>query len=103
MYIGINGCSLKTSENLEVVKRIPLDRLLLETGECVSRSKRRRTDEDVDAPWCTPTSSHVSSAYLPSPDSPMVLRKVAKPEKWAEGMGVKGRMEPAEVSGIMTE
>ena len=32
LYIGVNGCSFKTQDNIEVVKQIPLDRILLETG-----------------------------------------------------------------------
>lgn len=29
--IGVNGCSMKTAENIEVVKAVPLDRLQIET------------------------------------------------------------------------
>jgi len=34
LFIGLNGCSLRTDESLENAKNLPLDRLLLET-ECV--------------------------------------------------------------------
>ena len=32
MYVGVSGSSLKKEENLEVVKEIPTDQMLLETG-----------------------------------------------------------------------
>lgn len=80
LYIGLNGCSLKTEENLAAARAVPLDRLLVET----------------DAPWCSVTSTHASSAFFAQ-----VVDKV-KPEKLVlgAGKGAKGRNEPAEVVGI---
>ena len=31
MFVGINGCSLKTQENLQVVKELPLQNILVES------------------------------------------------------------------------
>ena len=45
LYIGLNGCSLKTQENCEVAKRVPLDKLMIET----------------DCPYCDIRNSHFSS------------------------------------------
>lgn len=106
LYIGVNGCSLKTAENCAVVKAIPLDRLMLET----------------DGPWCEIRPSHEGSKYLTQdkPDgqdvkadeqpgskkskkqSPAPQRrfKVVKKEKWEEGAMVKGRNEPCTIEKV---
>lgn len=73
LFIGVNGCSLRTEENLEVVKRIPLDRLMLET----------------DAPWCEMRPTHASYSMI---KTFLPLKK--KPDKFEWGEGVKGRCEP---------
>ena len=69
--------SLKTEDNLKVVKNIPLEHLMLET----------------DAPWCDIRNSHASSKLTTTNYSESY--KVAnKPNKWEMGGLVKGRNEP---------
>lgn len=81
LFIGLNGCSLKTEDNLATAAAVPLDRLLLET----------------DAPWCEPRPSHASATYLKdAPPNPGAVDK----KKWAEGKPVKGRNESAAVVAV---
>ncbi|KAI1958632.1 hypothetical protein LOZ58_005038 [Ophidiomyces ophidiicola] len=81
LNIGVNGCSLKTEENLEVVKAMPLDRIQIET----------------DGPWCEIRPSHASFKYVQ--DAP-VLPKAFKKERWQKGSMVKGRNEPVAISHV---
>jgi len=79
--IGINGCSLKTEENLAVTKEVPLERMQIET----------------DGPWCEIRPTHASSKYLK--DAPP-LPKAVKKEKWVADAMVKGRNEPCQISRV---
>lgn len=78
LYIGVNGCSLKTEANLQVAKAIPLDKLMLET----------------DCPYCEIRNSHAGSSFIKS-------RWDAKDKKKysAEAM-VKGRSEPCQIRQV---
>lgn len=78
LYIGVNGCSLKTEENMAVVKQIPLDRMLLET----------------DSPYCEVRNTHPSSQFVTT-RFPSI-----KKEKWSPNMMVKGRNEPCNVKQV---
>jgi TatD DNase family protein len=77
--IGINGCSLKTDNNLEVMAAVPLDRLLLET----------------DCPWCEVRPSHAGSRHV-------LTRHEAKDRKKHEaGKLVKSRNEPCCIAQVL--
>jgi TatD DNase family protein len=85
--IGVNGCSLKTAENCDVVKAIPLDRLQLET----------------DGPWCEMRPGHAGSAFakdLGFEENHGSPWKWVKKEKWVEGALVKGRNEPCLIEKV---
>jgi TatD DNase family protein len=75
LYIGLNGCSLKTAENLQVVKELPLDKILLET----------------DCPYCEIKPTHAGFGYVTT----KFEKKVEK--KFELGKMVKGRNEPCQM------
>ena len=76
MYFSIFFSSLKTAENLAVVKGIPSDRLMIET----------------DCPWCEVKASHAGYQFVKTKlaDSFPTVKK----EKWKDGCMIKGRNEP---------
>lgn len=90
LYIGVNGCSMRTEESVAVVREIPVDRLLLET----------------DAPWCDMRPTHASFKFVKQSDgkvgddAPYVVPAMRKKERFVAGEMVKGRNEPCMV-GMM--
>ncbi|KAM0255974.1 hypothetical protein ACHAQJ_005278 [Trichoderma viride] len=120
LHIGVNGCSLKTEENLTMVKEVTLDRIMLET----------------DGPWCEVRPSHAGYQYLiekkPEPEQPVQNGepqppagaaqqqtkrpkkqknqkkepdvpnrfKIVKKEQWQAGAMIKGRNEPCTIERV---
>lgn len=78
LYIGINGCSLKTEENLEVAKCIPSEKLMIET----------------DCPWCEIRPTHASYKYIKS------IFKKSK-DATDPSLQVKGRNEPMNLVQVL--
>lgn len=99
--IGVNGCSLRAEDSIEVVRQVPLERLQVET----------------DGPWCEMRPTHASAVYVKDgykgegqdeedPVANAILEKEkefkwVKKEKWAEGLLVKGRNEPCMIGRVV--
>ncbi|KAF9349891.1 TatD DNase [Mortierella sp. AD094] len=88
LYISINGCSMKTEENLKVTASVPLDRLMLET----------------DGPWCDIRPTHASFKHLSGMTEEQ--RELYKPatktkERFESGLMVKGRNEPCTIGQVL--
>lgn len=79
-YIGLNGCSLKTEQNLRTIKEIPNDKILIET----------------DSPWCGIRPSHAGFKLVQT-HFPVVKKK----EKWTPSTLIDSRNEPCQIIQVM--
>ncbi|CDO62213.1 TatD-like deoxyribonuclease, putative [Plasmodium reichenowi] len=87
LYIGVNGCSLKSLENINAVKKIPLNLLLLET----------------DAPWCGVKKTHASYEYIKDTYEKRAytnLKKIKNIIKCDDSTIFKERNEPYNIADI---
>lgn len=81
-HIGINGCSLKTEENLTVMREIPNDKLMIET----------------DCPWCEVRPSHAGHKFI---KSKFENYGAVDKKKWKDGATVKSRNEPHTIRQVL--
>ncbi|KAJ2554165.1 hypothetical protein EV175_002684 [Coemansia sp. RSA 1933] len=88
LYIGVNGCSLKTEANLAAVKLVPVDRLMIET----------------DCPYCDIRPTHASHKLLAPAagcGSGWKTPESKRKERWSSDCLVKGRNEPCTIRSVL--
>ena len=76
LYISINGCSLRTPEQLEIIKKIPIDRIMLET----------------DSPFCEIRNLYASKEFVKTKIPYVGIKK-----DWNKDSMVWGRNEPCKI------
>ena len=80
LYIGVTGASFRTKNNIEVVKKIPNDKLLFET----------------DAPYCEIRSSNAAFQFVQTS-----FKGRLKKEKMKKGFMCKERNEPCTMIQVL--
>ena len=83
LFISVSGCSMKTEEQCEIVKEIPLDRLLIES-KC---------------PYCSIRGSHFSSQYVQT-KFPIVNMRSYNPDS-GEFQIINSRNEPCTIVQVI--
>lgn len=81
-YIGFNGSGMRTDESLDVIRSVPLHRILIETGLFFLSTSI------IDGPYCSITSAHSSYKHVKTHFN---SKRV---EKYESSCLVKGRNEP---------
>ena len=107
MLCSINGCGLKTEDNLAAAKSIRPEWIMFETGNVFHRYESVRQSAirsiHADAPWCSMTSTHASKsrlAFLPPTLNSLYFPQATKPEAFVYGRPVKGRNESTAIGGV---